>query len=468
MNKHIVFLMSALLSVPAVSEAGLLDNVVTVVNKVSEVAGATQSNGTSSDKKTSRRTNTNTTSTNTGTGIQNIVTAKDVSNNKPQGLSNRFPNDTVRIYLCFNYSSLNSGDVIKVIWYSSNNGNLTKIYESQMTVSTASGFGEFHIKLPQNTKWPIGAYRVDVMLNIGLAGSVNFDIYDPSSSTTTSSSSSPSSSSSTSSSSSQSGNSLLDQILGIAGGGTSATTSTKQNAPAQATQTKQSSSQLNGSQQQNWPGQIGNDTQQQNVQQQNPGVQAVAPVASGTQVSYGNPDGGTCQEAGYEYSIKYLNGWKYIKQSKNTIKFINFDEDANVIIQNILSASNGGKYSNQADIMTDIKNQLAGMPNYNIISEGEHIVNNITASQFAVSYMNGSAMWQEWYICIPKPDGKLFYLFCYRSTQKVYSKYLSTARIMLASFTPLGTAEAVGGTPKAQGGTTAPQQKKSPGEDFSF
>lgn len=470
MKKYIAFLMSAMISIPA-SQAGLLDNVVDVVNKVSDVAGSS-----SSDKKTSKRgsrngtnTSSGSTTTNTATGIQNIVTAKDVVENKPQGVSNRFPNDLVRIYLCFDYYNLTIGDVVKVTWYSNNNGNLTRVYETQMTVNQKSGFGEFHIKLPANTKWPVGAYRVDVMLNIGLAGSVNFDVYDSSGSSSTSNSSSTNS---TSNSSTQNG-SLLEQILSIANTGTNsgsgtAKTTTGQQGNAQAAQN--SSKQGGGQQQQqNWPGQVngGTATQQGAQPQQNPGMQAIAPAAAGTTLYYGNPEGGVCNEPGYDYSIKYLNGWKYLKQTKDTIKFINFDEDSNVIIQNILTAANGGKYSTKEDVLNDIKNQLAGLSGYNLVSEGEHTVNNITASQFVANYMLGSVAWQEWYICIPKPDGKLFYLFCYRSHQKAYAKYLSSARIMLASFTPAETSSAAIAAPAAQPKQQT-QQKPANGDDFSF
>jgi ribosome modulation factor len=108
--------------------------------------------------------------------IYNITPARDVAWGRPVGQSDVFTPDTNPIYVWFRHEGFPAGTAITAVWYFLGTPTPYKIGEGTVTVTQPSDWGQFNYELEAGKRWPLGDYRVELLVAGTPVGEARFRI----------------------------------------------------------------------------------------------------------------------------------------------------------------------------------------------------------------------------------------------------------------------------------------------------
>ena len=137
----------------------------------------------------------------------------------------------------------------------------------------------------------------------------------------------------------------------------------------------------------------------------------------------------------FGYSIKYPDGWKYALSTENTVSFTNPEGEAEISIQNILGSASNGKYKTIDELIKDLKAQISNStvaPRF--IPERDYALGSTAykGKEFAAEYTMNGIKYRQWFVVIPRMDGKIFYSIYMLVPAESWTKYLSTGKEVIA------------------------------------
>jgi hypothetical protein len=108
--------------------------------------------------------------------IFDVMTARNVAWGQPVGPSGVFSPDVNPIYVWFRHQGLAAGTTITAVWYFTSTATPTKIGEGSVTVTPSSDWGQFNFELAQGKRWPVGDYRVEMLVSGAPVGEARFQV----------------------------------------------------------------------------------------------------------------------------------------------------------------------------------------------------------------------------------------------------------------------------------------------------
>jgi len=169
-------------------------------------------------------------------------------------------------------------------------------------------------------------------------------------------------------------------------------------------------------------------------------VQGSAATTGGIQASGQN----IFQEGISGFTIEYPEEWMYEMPSKVKVVFSGNQGtpayDAVLAVQNVLSSSNGGVYSDVNGVLNSIKNQITSADrNARIYDEKAFVYNmmdgkQLVGKEFKAEYLSQGVSYRQWQIVVPRYGGEAFHALSYTAPVTIYDSYLPTAQAMLNSW----------------------------------
>lgn len=144
------------------------------------------------------------------------------------------------------------------------------------------------------------------------------------------------------------------------------------------------------------------------------------------------------------YMIRYPEGWVYETPTAHLVVFSgNKGSEAyysTVSIHNIMTAREGGKYTDMSEVADGIVGQLnVGAAGVKIYDEKPFMYTmkdgrRIKGLELKAEYVKQDSAIKQWVVIIPRPSGEAFHVWSYTSPADTYDKYHSFARLMLDSW----------------------------------
>ena len=110
-------------------------------------------------------------------GVQNVQASTGFANGAATGVGSIFPTGTKIVYISYTASGASTLLPIQSVWYQVKNGKDFKIYALNATMPKSGVVSEFHLGRKDNS-WPLGDYRVDLVVQSKVLGSASFKIDD--------------------------------------------------------------------------------------------------------------------------------------------------------------------------------------------------------------------------------------------------------------------------------------------------
>jgi hypothetical protein len=152
----------------------------------------------------------------------------------------------------------------------------------------------------------------------------------------------------------------------------------------------------------------------------------------------------TFSDAALGYSIQYPNDWTYEKTDSVTVLFSGSKEknmfDVTLNIQNLVSANRGGKYTDNNDVVKDLKNQVKAMDKNATFSDVSDITftrsdgMELTAKSFATKFVNQGKKFAIMQIVVPHGDSLTFHALGYTAPIEKFEKYLDLIKPILETW----------------------------------
>jgi hypothetical protein len=105
--------------------------------------------------------------------------ALGVKDGEPVGVSEVFAPDAGTLYAWFRIAGHTQPVKLRGEWHYLGSGGDRMVIASDLTVQPNESWGDFQFELPPGRPWPLGAYRVDILMDGKLAASVPFRIEQP-------------------------------------------------------------------------------------------------------------------------------------------------------------------------------------------------------------------------------------------------------------------------------------------------
>ena len=102
--------------------------------------------------------------------------ALGVKNGEPVGVSDVFPPDAGTLYAWFRIAGHKQPTKLRGEWHYLGGGGDRMVIASDLTIQPNESWGDFQFELPPGRPWPLGAYRVDILMDGKVAASVPFRI----------------------------------------------------------------------------------------------------------------------------------------------------------------------------------------------------------------------------------------------------------------------------------------------------
>jgi hypothetical protein len=114
-------------------------------------------------------------------GVKDVVAAKGFASGKADGAASSFE-ELKTVYAVYTATGPSEGVEIQALWYSVDaKGAAVKIATLKGRMPASGSASEFHLSV-SGSSWPVGSYRVDLLIDGAVAGSVSFKIDAPSNS----------------------------------------------------------------------------------------------------------------------------------------------------------------------------------------------------------------------------------------------------------------------------------------------
>ena len=152
----------------------------------------------------------------------------------------------------------------------------------------------------------------------------------------------------------------------------------------------------------------------------------------------------TFERQGVGYTIKYPGAWKASFDSgKALFNGAKTEKDIGpaVGVRNVKSTKvEGGVYKDIDAIVKDIESQLVSkeLKDVKVYPAEPYTYQKggvkVVGKQFSAEYIYAGSPYRQWFVIVPRPDGRMFHLWYFVSNVATYDKNLETAKAMLDSW----------------------------------
>ncbi len=159
----------------------------------------------------------------------------------------------------------------------------------------------------------------------------------------------------------------------------------------------------------------------------------------------------TFGDASLGYTIEYPTDWVVERPSEFTVRFTGVAwtpaSRVTFAIQNVASAAIGGRFEDTAELLDDLKCQLATGGGDVCIYVGDSITvvdaagRRLVGPQIVSEYEYDGDVYKEWIAVVPHGSGDIFYVLSYTALQNDYDRYEPTVLDMVSTWTIGGTTE---------------------------
>jgi tetratricopeptide (TPR) repeat protein len=111
--------------------------------------------------------------------LYDVTMARQVAWGRPVGPSTVFAPEVNPIHVWFKIEGLGQGTIITAVWYFTSTEKPTEIGQGSVAVTSLFDWGEFNFELPKDNRWPVGNYRVELLVNGQPAAEVSFRVAVP-------------------------------------------------------------------------------------------------------------------------------------------------------------------------------------------------------------------------------------------------------------------------------------------------
>ncbi len=111
-----------------------------------------------------------------GPRLFDVTAARGVAQGRPVGPGGTFTSDTNPIYVWFRHEGLPAGTRVTCVWYYLETTPVMRIADADLTLDPPTDWGQFNMELPAGRPWPVGNYRVELLLAGRPAAEARFEI----------------------------------------------------------------------------------------------------------------------------------------------------------------------------------------------------------------------------------------------------------------------------------------------------
>jgi hypothetical protein len=169
----------------------------------------------------------------------------------------------------------------------------------------------------------------------------------------------------------------------------------------------------------------------------NTGANSNKPTSSNTGMQ-------TFSDAALGYSIQYPSDWTYEKTDSVTVLFSGPKEkdlfDVTLNIQNLASANRGGKYTDNNDVVKDLKNQIKAMDKNAVFGDVSDITftrsdgMELIAKSFATKFNRQGKKFAIMQVVVPHGDSLTFHSLGYTAPLEKFEKNLDAIKPILETW----------------------------------
>jgi hypothetical protein len=152
----------------------------------------------------------------------------------------------------------------------------------------------------------------------------------------------------------------------------------------------------------------------------------------------------TFSDAALGYSIQYPNDWSFEKTDSVTVLFRGPKEknmsDVTLDIQNLTSSNRGGKYTDNNDVVKDLKNKVKSMDKNVVFNDISDITfkrsdgMELIAKGFAAKLFAQGKNYVFMYIVVPHGDSLTFHTLEFMAPADTFDKYSDLAKSILETW----------------------------------
>ncbi len=113
--------------------------------------------------------------------VKDAQASTGFANGAATGVGSVFPTGTKTIYVSYTASGATNALPIQAVWYQVKDSKDVKIYTLSSTMPKSGAVGEFHLGR-QDASWPVGSYKVELVVNFKVLASVSFSVEEAQSS----------------------------------------------------------------------------------------------------------------------------------------------------------------------------------------------------------------------------------------------------------------------------------------------
>ncbi len=177
-----------------------------------------------------------------------------------------------------------------------------------------------------------------------------------------------------------------------------------------------------------------------------PGAGANATAGSGNEAGSSATANGmqTFSDAALGYAIQYPQDWTVEKKDSVTVLFSGPKEkdmfDVTINIQNLASSNRGGKYTDNDDVVKDLKNQIKSMDKKATFSDITEITftrsdgMELTAKGFATTFTRQGKKFAIMQVVLPHGDSLTFHSWGYTAPLEKFEKNLDLVKSILETW----------------------------------
>lgn len=111
-----------------------------------------------------------------GPRIYDVTVAKGVEAGRPVAPGAAFTPDTNPIYVWFRHEGLAAGARVTAVWYYLEPASPLRIADASMIIQPPTDWGQFNFELAAGKRWPLGAYRVELLVDGQPAAQAPFEV----------------------------------------------------------------------------------------------------------------------------------------------------------------------------------------------------------------------------------------------------------------------------------------------------
>lgn len=108
--------------------------------------------------------------------LYDITVAAGIQNGRPAGVARAFRPGTNPIFVWFRHEGLAAGAQITSVWYYLEPAEPLRIADAAVTIQPPADWGQFSLELGPGKQWPLGQYRVALLVEGQALGEASFEI----------------------------------------------------------------------------------------------------------------------------------------------------------------------------------------------------------------------------------------------------------------------------------------------------